>query len=154
VIDNAIEQGYTIAWGGDVSEPGFTRQGLAYAVDAKQTQSLAGSDMAKWLKLTSEKKRSIIDSLGYKVPEVVATQEMRQERFDNWELTDDHGMLIYGTAKDQAGKDYYMVKNSWGETGEYKGIWYMTKTFIAANTMDFLVNKKAIPAEIRKKLGI
>ncbi len=154
VIDNAIEQGYTVAWGGDVSEPGFTRQGLAYAVDAKQAQSLAGSDMAKWLKLTADKKRSIIDSLGYKVPEVVATQEMRQERFDNWELTDDHGMLIFGTAKDQAGKEYYMVKNSWGETGAYKGIWYMTKTFIAANTMDYTVNKNAIPADIRKKLGI
>ena len=154
VIDNAIEQGYTIAWGGDVSEPGFTRQGLAYAVDTKKTESLAGSDMAKWLKLTAEKKKNIIDSLGCTVPEVVATQEMRQERFDNWELTDDHGMLIYGTAKDQNGKEYYMVKNSWGETGTYKGIWYMTKTFIAANTMDFLINKNAIPAEIRKKLGL
>ena len=154
IIDNAINEGYTIAWGGDVSEPGFTRQGLAYVVDTKKTESLAGSDMARWLKLTAEKKRSIIDSLGYKVPEVEATQEMRQERFDNWELTDDHGMQIFGVAKDQAGKEYYMVKNSWGETGDYKGIWYMTKTFIAANTMDFLVNKKAIPAAIRKKLGI
>ena len=154
VIDNAIEQGYTVAWGGDVSEPGFTRQGLAYAVDTKKTESLAGSDMARWLKLTAEKHRSIIDSLGYKVPEVTATQEMRQERFDNWELTDDHGMLIYGVAKDQAGKEYYMVKNSWGETGEFKGTWYMTKTFIAANTMDFLINKNAIPANIRKKLGL
>ena len=154
VIDNAVEQGYTIAWGGDVSEPGFTRQGLAYAIDDKQTQSLSGSDMAKWLKLSADKKKNIIDSLGCTVPEIVATQQLRQERFDNWELTDDHGMLIYGTAKDQNGKEYYMVKNSWGETGEYKGIWYMTKTFIAANTMDFLVNKNAIPANIRKKLGI
>ena len=110
--------------------------------------------MAKWLKLSAEKRRSLIDSLGCKVPEIVPTQEMRQERFDNWELTDDHGMHIFGVAKDQNGKEYYMVKNSWGETGDYKGIWYMTKTFIAANTMDFLVNKKAIPADIRKKLGI
>jgi aminopeptidase C len=154
IIDNAINEGYTVAWGGDVSEPGFTRQGLAYAVDTKKTESLAGSDMARWLKLTAEKKRDIIDSLGCNVPEVVATQEMRQERFDNWELTDDHGMLIYGIAKDQNGKEYYMVKNSWGETGAYKGIWYMTKTFIAANTMDFLVNKNAIPKPIRKKLGL
>jgi aminopeptidase C len=110
--------------------------------------------MARWLKLTTTKKRSIIDSLGCNVPEVVPTQQMRQDRFDNWELTDDHGMLIYGVAKDQNGKEYYMVKNSWGETGDYKGIWYMTKTFIAANTMDFLVNKNAIPKAIRKKLGI
>ena len=155
VIDNAIDNGYTIAWGGDVSEDGFTRKGLAYAVDSKKTQqSLQGSDMAKWLKMTATKKRDIIDSLGCTVPEIVATQELRQERFDNWELTDDHGMLIYGVAKDQNGKEYYMVKNSWGETGDYKGTWYMTKTFIAANTMDFLINKNAIPAEIRKKLGI
>ena len=154
IIDNAINNGYTVAWGGDVSEDGFTRQGLAYAIDTKKTESLAGSDMAKWLKMTAAKKKNLIDSLGCNVPEVVATQEMRQERFDNWELTDDHGMLIYGVAKDQNGKEYYMVKNSWGETGEYKGIWYMTKTFIAANTMDFLINKNAIPKNIRKKLGI
>jgi aminopeptidase C len=155
IIDNAIEQGYTVAWGGDVSEDGFTRKGLAYAVDAKKTQqSLQGSDMARWLKMTATKKRDIIDSLGCTVPEVIPTQQMRQERFDNWELTDDHGMHIYGVAKDQNGKEYYMVKNSWGETGDYKGTWYMTKAFIAANTMDFLINKKAIPASIRKKLGI
>ena len=154
VIDYALEQGYTIAWGGDVSEDGFTRKGLAYAVDTKATESLAGSDMAKWLKLAPTKRTSILDSLGCKVPEVVVTQEMRQERFDNWELTDDHGMHIYGIAKDQNGKEYYMVKNSWGETGDYNGTWYMTKAFIAANTMDYLINKNAIPAEIRKKLGI
>ena len=136
IIDNAIEKGYTVAWGGDVSEEGFTRKGLAYAVDSKATQNLSGSDMARWLKLTAEKKRNIIDSLGCNVPEIVPTQAMRQERFDNWELTDDHGMHIYGIAND------------------YKGTWYMTKAFIAANTMDFLINKNAIPAEIRKKLGL
>ena len=154
IIDNAIYNGYTVAWGGDVSEEGFTRQGLAYAVDSKAAVSLAGSDMAKWLKLDKQKKTNIIDSIGCTVPEIVPTQQLRQDRFDNWELTDDHGMHIYGVAKDQNGKEYYMVKNSWGETGDYKGTWYMTKAFIAANTMDFLINKNAIPAEIRKKLGI
>ena len=154
IIDNAVNEGYTVAWGGDVSEEGFTRQGLAYAIDAKATQSLAGSDMARWLKLSADKKRNVIDSLGCKVPEIVPTQEMRQERFDNWQLTDDHGMHIYGVAKDQNGKEYYMVKNSWGESGDYKGTWYMTKAFIAANTMDFMINKNAIPADIRKKLGL
>lgn len=154
IIDNAVMNGYTVAWGGDVSEPGFTRDGLAYMIDAKKMQSLQGSDMARWLGLSPAKRRNLIDSLGCNVPEVQATQKMRQERFDNWELTDDHGMLIYGIAKDQNGKEYYMVKNSWGETGKYKGTWYMTKTFIAANTMDYMVNKNAIPANIRKKMGI
>ena len=154
IIDNAVMNGYTIAWGGDVSEDGFTRDGLAYNTDTKKVQSLTGSDMARWLKLTKTQKNSMIDSLGCNVPEIIPTQKMRQERYDNWELTDDHGMLIYGIAKDQNGKEYYMVKNSWGEAGEYKGIWYMTKNFIAANTMDFMVNKNAIPNDIRKKLGI
>ena len=155
IFDYAVEQGYTVAWGGDVSEDGFTRSGLAYAIDTKKTEkSMQGSDMARWLKLSTQKKRDVIDSLGCTVPEIVPTQEMRQERFDNWELTDDHGMHLYGIAKDQNGKEYYMVKNSWGESGDYKGIWYMTKAFIAANTMDFLINKNAIPKDIRKKLGL
>ena len=154
IIDNAVMSGYTVAWGRDVSEPGFTRKGLAYMVDGKKVESMKGSDMAHWLGLSAAKKKDIIDSLGVNVPEVVPTQQQRQDRFDNWELTDDHGMLIFGIAKDQNGKEYYMVKNSWGETGDYKGIWYMTKNFIAANTMDYMVNKNAIPKDIRKKMGL
>lgn len=153
IIDNAIEQGYTVAWGGDVSEEGFTRNGLAYYYDTKKLEQLSGSDMARWLKLSKEKKNTLLDSLGCNVPEIKPTQKERQERFDNWELTDDHGMLIYGIAKDQTGREYYMVKNSWGESGDYKGIWYMSKNFIAANTMDFMVNKNAVPKDIRKKLN-
>ena len=154
IIDNAVMNGYTVAWGGDVSEPGFTRDGLAYSIDSKKAQSLSGSDMAHWLKLTRAEKKNVLDSLGCIVPEVTPTQKLRQERFDNWELTDDHGMLIYGIAKDQNGKEYYMVKNSWGEVGDYKGMWYMTKNYIANNTMDFMVNVNAVPKDIRKKLGI
>ena len=136
IIENAIMNGYTVAWGGDVSEPGFTRKGLAYFYDTKKMESLSGSDMARWLKMSPAKRTNLVDSLGCTVPELEPTAEQRQQRFDNWELTDDHGMLIYGIAKDQNGKEYYMVKNSWGETGDYKGTWYMTKNFIIANTMD------------------
>ncbi len=152
ILENAVMNGYTVAWGGDVSEPGFTRKGLAYFVDTKKAEGLSGSDMARWLKLSPAKRTNLIDSLGCKVPELEPTAEQRQQRFDNWELTDDHGMLIFGIAKDQHGKEYYMVKNSWGETGDYKGIWYMTKNFIVANTMDFMVNKNAIPANILQKM--
>ena len=152
IIENAVMNGYTVAWGGDVSEPGFTRKGLAYFVDTKKAEGLSGSDMARWLKLSPAKRTNLIDSLGCKVPELEPTAEQRQQRFDNWELTDDHGMLIFGIAKDQHGKEYYMVKNSWGETGDYKGIWYMTKNFIVANTMDYMVNKNAIPADILQKM--
>ena len=152
ILENAVMNDYTVAWGGDVSEPGFTRKGLAYFVDTKKAEGLSGSDMARWLKLSPAKRTNLIDSLGCKVPELEPTAEQRQQRFDNWELTDDHGMLIFGIAKDQHGKEYYMVKNSWGETGDYKGIWYMTKNYIVANTMDFMVNKNAIPADILQKM--
>ena len=152
ILENAVMNGYTVAWGGDVSEPGFTRKGLAYFVDTKKAEGLSGSDMARWLKLSPAKRTNLIDSLGCKVPELEPTAEQRQQLFDNWELTDDHGMLIFGIAKDQHGKEYYMVKNSWGETGDYKGIWYMTKNYIVANTMDFMVNKNAIPADILQKM--
>ena len=131
IIDNAVMNGYTVAWGGDVSEDGFTRDGLAIAYDTKKVQSLSGSDAARWLKLSNAQKKEKIDSLGVNAPEVVPTQKMRQEAYDNWETTDDHGMLIYGIAKDQNGREYYMVKNSWGEYGQYKGTWYMSKNFIA-----------------------
>ena len=152
IIENAIMNGYTVAWGGDVSEPGFTRKGLAYFYDTKKMESLSGSDMARWLKMSPAKRTNLVDSLGCTFPELEPTAEQRQQRFDNWELTDDHGMLIYGIAKDQNGKEYYMVKNSWGEYGDYKGTWYMTKNFIIANTMDYMVNKNAIPKDILKKI--
>ena len=154
IIDNAVMNGYTVAWGGDVSEEGFTRKGLGIAYDTKKAQSLSGSDAAKWLRLSKTEKSNKLDSLGINAPEITPSQELRQQRYDNWELTDDHGMLIYGIAKDQNGKEYYMLKNSWGEYGDYKGTWYMTKAFVANATMDFMVNKNAIPEDIRKKLGI
>lgn len=154
IIDNAVMNGYTVAWGGDVSEVGFTRDGLAILYDTENPEGLEGSDMARWLKLTAAEKRNKVSELGVNAREKTPSQEQRQKEFDNWELTDDHGMLIYGIAKDQNGRKYYMVKNSWGETGTYKGIWYMSENFIVAKTMDYMVNKKAIPAKILKKLGI
>ena len=154
IIDNALENNYTVAWGGDVSDEGFTRKGLGVLYNTKTADGLSGSDQAKWLNMKPTERAHLIDSLGITAPEIVPTQEQRQKDFDSWELTDDHGMHIYGLAKDQNGREYYMVKNSWGEAGEYKGIWYMTKAFIAARTMDFLINKNAIPKDIRKKLGI
>ncbi|MBR2203651.1 MAG: aminopeptidase [Prevotella sp.] len=153
IIDNAVMQGYTVAWGGDVSDDGFSREGLAVLVDTKKFLDIEGSDMAKWLKLEAKDRKSKVKDLGVNVPELTPSQEKRQEEFDNWELTDDHGMLIYGIAKDQNGREYYMVKNSWGETGDYKGIWYMSKNYIIAKTMDFMVNKNAVPKDILNKLG-
>ena len=152
VMDNAIKTGYTFAWGSDVSEQGFTRNGIAVIPDAEKAAELSGSDMARWTGMKPENKREELTSKPQ--PEVTVTQEMRQEAFDNWETTDDHGMLIYGIAKDQTGKEYFMVKNSWGTDSKYKGIWYASKAFVAYKTMNILVHKNALPKDIAKKLRI
>ena len=149
-----LMNGYTVGWGGDVTEDGFTRKGLGIAIDAKKVRSMAGTDADRWFKLSQDEKKHRYDSLGINVPEIVPTQALRQEAYDNWETTDDHGMHIFGIAKDQNGKEYYMVKNSWGKYGDYKGIWYMTKAYIALKTMDFMVNKNAVPADILQKIGL
>ena len=120
--------------------------------DADRGAELTGSDMARWTGLTAADKRKELTSRP--LPEITVTQEMRQTAFDNWETTDDHGMLIYGIAKDQEGNDYYMVKNSWGKAGKYEGLWYASKAFVRYKTMNIVVNKNALPKEIAKKLGI
>jgi len=146
VLDNAINNGYTVAWGADVSHPGFTRDGLAVNIDVKA--SSAGSDREHWVGKEEGKPAPV------SVIEKDATQELRQEDFDNKTLTDDHGMHIYGIAKDQDGKKYYMVKNSWGESGKYKGIWYATESFVRGQSLDFMIHKDALPKDLKAKLGI
>jgi aminopeptidase C len=151
VMDNAIATGYPIAWGSDVSEQGFTRDGVAVIPDIEKVQEMSGSDMAHWLKLKPEEKKNMINKPQ---PQKWCTPEERQEAYDNWETTDDHGMLIYGTAKDQEGNEYFMVKNSWGKSGKYDGLWYASKAFVRYKTINILVHKNALPKDIAKKLGI
>lgn len=153
IIDNAINNGYTIAWATDVSEAGFTRDGLAVAADLEDI-NIVGSDQAHWLGLSlTEQNKEIREKIEKgPVKELKVTQEMRQEAYDNYETTDDHGMQIFGIAKDKNGNKYYMVKNSWGETGKYKGIWYVSEAFVMYKTMSFMVNKGALPKEIANKL--
>ena len=152
VMDNAVKTGYTFAWGSDVSETGFTRDGIAVCPDEKKAQEMEGSDMARWVGQSAALRRSEMTTRP--CPEIEVTQEMRQEAYDNWETTDDHGMLIYGIATDQTGKEYFMVKNSWGLSGKYNGIWYASKAFVKYKTMNILVHKDALPKAIAKKLGI
>ena len=151
-LDYALNEGYTVAWGSDVSESGFTRNGIAVMPDVKAEADMTGSDRDHWLGLTPSQRSN--EALEKPCPEMTITQEMRQKAYDNWETTDDHGMLIYGIAKDQNGAPYYLVKNSWGNSGKYDGIWYASKSFVAYKTMDLMLHKKAIPAKIRKKLGL
>ena len=154
IFDNAVANGYTVAWGADVSEQGFrmgTRKGFC-VLPATTVTATMGSDMAHW---TGMKAKDIQDEAAkHPTPQRWVTQEERQMAYDNRETTDDHGMLIYGTAKDQMGNEYYMVKNSWGDYGDYHGMFYASKAFVRYKTMNIIVHKDALPKDIKKKLGI
>ena len=153
VMYNAIDKGYTIAWGADVSEDGFNRQGLGIVPDVAAVEQ-AGSDQARWVGVSAEDKSKQLEEMRKNAPEKLITQEMRQVAFNNKETTDDHGLHIYGTAVDQKGIKYFIVKNSWGITGTYKGIWYVSDAYVRYKTLNILIHKDAIPAAIKAKLGI
>ena len=134
VMEESVKNGWTFAWGADVSEDGFSRRTgknkcVATVPDTKATAGV-GSDQSRWTGEKAGAKIAQADAAGEKV----ITQEMRQEGYDNWTTTDDHGMQIYGIAKDQNGKEYFMMKNSWGEYGPYKGFWYVSKPYVAYKT--------------------
>lgn len=154
VVDNSIHSGYSIAWASDVSEKGYSRTGIVVAPDIESLET-SGSDQARWIGLSQqEKDQEIRKILEKPCQEITVTQELRQQEFDNYKTTDDHGMLIYGIAKDQTGKKFYMIKNSWGTDHGYDGIWYVSETFIAYKTTNIIVHKNAIPKAIRTKLGL
>lgn len=151
IIDNALNNGYTLAWASDVSEKGFTRDGIGVVPDTEAIKKAAGSDEARWIGADPRNPGKTVATPG---PELTITPEMRQAGYDNYQTTDDHGMHMYGIAKDQNGTKYYIIKNSWGASGTYKGVWYVSESFVRYKTMDVLVNKNAIPQEIRAKLGL
>lgn len=154
VIDHALEQGYTLAWGTDVSEKGFSRTKGIGVIPETDPKSLSGTEAERWGSLTAKEREAALFNFEKPYTERTITQEMRQTAFDNYETTDDHGMVIMGTAVDQNGTPYYKVQNSWDTVKPYDGFWYFSKTFVAYKTTDIMVNKKALPKAIAKKLGL
>lgn len=155
IVDNSIENGYTVAWAADVSEKGFStsKKGVAVIPDADK-QEMSDAEIARWEELSDKEKNDELYKLEKPGAEKVITQEMRQEAFDNYTTTDDHGMLIVGTAKDQNGSIYYKVKNSWGDYNNYDGFFYASKPYVKYKTMSIMVHKDAIPKSIQKKLNL
>lgn len=154
IIDHALEQGYTVSWGTDVSEKGFSRTKAIGIVPEADTESMSGTEAERWGKLTDKEKEAALYKFDKPGKERTITQQMRQTAFDNYETTDDHGMLIMGTATDQAGNRYYKVQNSWNVLPPYDGFWYFSRPFVAYKTTSIMVNKQALPKEIARKLGL
>jgi len=155
VMNYAVNNGYSIAWGADVSDKGFNwKKGVAIMPD-KDFSSDDGSDRARWEKLSQNDKEKELYAFDKPGKEKVITQKERQIAFDNYTTTDDHGMLIVGKAKDQNGTPYFIVKNSWGQkpTNPYNGYLYASESFVKMQTINIVVHKDAIPKDIRKKMG-
>lgn len=155
IVDDAIEKGYTVLWAADVSEKGFKwYDGVALMPKIDRNKERTGTELAKWVKLkSSEKEEELYDFKG-PVEEIEVTQESRQKGFDNYETTDDHGMVIIGKAEDQKGNKYYKVKNSWDTDQVYQGYFYVSEAYFLSKTMSILVNKKAVPSDLLKKMGL
>ena len=154
IIDNAIENGYTVGWGSDVSEKGFSWKNAVAIVPDEDKSDLSGTERDKWEKLTPAEKAKANYSFDGTAKEKTITQEMRQEAFDNYNTTDDHGMQLVGIAKDQNGNKFYKVKNSWGTESQYDGYFFASESFIKYKTIDIMINKNALSKPMKKKLGL
>ena len=143
IINNSINKGYSVVWASDVSEPGFKpRDGIAI---------ITKEDF-----IENENSKNKSDStLKQLLPKNSITQEIRQKAFDNYQTTDDHGMLITGIAKDQNNNKFFHVKNSWGtDYNDYEGYIYVSETFLKYKTISCGVHKDVIPKNIQKRLNI
>lgn len=151
-IDNSLMKGYSVAWASDVSEKGFSfRNGLAIVPEDDDALSMSGKDNKHFNDAGAERKGSQFDYPG---TEKEITQKMRQDAFDNYSTTDDHGMHLTGIVKDQEGTQYYIVKNSWGTKNDCDGYMYASVPYVKYKTMDVMVHKDAIPKQIKKELGL
>lgn len=152
IVDNALEKGWTVMWAADVSEGGFKwNKGYALLPEDKDQKDMTDTELSRWVKLSDKDRESSKFDIKGPVKEKTVTQESRQKTFDNFETTDDHGMVIVGTAVDQEGNKYYKVKNSWDTNQLYDGFLYVSMPFFLEKTLGVGVHNDAIPADIRKK---
>lgn len=151
-VENALSAGYTVAWGADVSEKGFSfKNGIALVPEDPSTISMAGKDNKNYNDAGADR-----NSNAFLTPtkEVTVTAELRQKGYDNKTTTDDHGMHIVGLYKDQNGTKYLLVKNSWGTNNYPKGYLYVSEAYFRYKTINIYLNKGGISSELKKKINL
>lgn len=152
IVDNAIENGYSVAWAADVSEGGFKwKEGVAVIPEEINPDNLEGTELSRWVTLSDKERADKRFKFDGPVKEIVPTQQERQNGFLSHETTDDHGMTIVGIATDQNGNRYYKIKNSWDTNQKYGGYFYCSESYFLMKTMGIMVNRNAVPKEITKK---
>lgn len=155
IMNFSLLNGYTIAWDGDVSEKGFSHaKGVAINPDAARIDPAAATDRARFERGADQGPMAEVYKFEKPYPEIDVTQEIRQKGYETFVTTDDHLMHITGIVKDQNGTTYFITKNSWGtDRSPYGGYLNMSVSYVKAKTIFIMVNKDAVPKEIRTKLG-
>lgn len=154
ITDNALNNGYSVEWAADVSEPGFQYSKGFAVMPSDKPEDMGATERAKWETLSAKDKKGVAAQATEPITEIAVTQEMRQQGYDNYMTTDDHGMLITGLYKDQNGKPFYKVKNSWNTDNIYDGYFYASYPFVASKTLNIVVHKDALTKDMKKKLNI
>ncbi len=155
VIDNALTNGFSVCWDGDVSEKGFSHRNGVAILPVANTKDMSQSDFEKWDALSSKQKQASLYTFDKPSSEKEVDQALRQSTFDNYQTTDDHLMHLTGIVKDQNGTRYYKTKNSWAKTSNKMGGYLnMSEAYVRLKTVAIMIHKDAIPAEIKVKLGL
>ena len=154
--DNALKNGYTVCWDGDVSEKGFSfTNGVAINPEVTKMDDYSQTDRARFENMKTGERLEEVYKFEHPYPEVNVTPEIRQEGYESFVTTDDHLMHITGLTKDQNGTKYYITKNSWGtERNRFGGYINMSESFVRAKTVYVMMHKDALSKELKKKLGI
>lgn len=153
IVDYALDKGWTVMWAADVSEGGFKwTKGYAVLPEEVDEKNMTDTELSRWVKLSDKDREEERFDIKGPVREKTVTQESRQKTFDNFETTDDHGMVIVGTAVDQEGNRYYKVKNSWDTNQLYNGFLYVSEPYFLEKTLSVLINKEALPASLSSRL--
>ncbi len=115
ILINAIENGYSLAIGGDVSEPGKI----------------------------PEKDVFVIPS--FDIPSEYIDENARQFRFGNGTTTDDHGIHLIGYTKKGNDIWYVIKDSgSSSRDGNNKGYYFLHQDYVKLKIMDFMVHKDAV----------
>ncbi len=150
--EHALKNGYTWAWGADVSEKGFSfKNGVSIVPTHDSLITQIGKDSKGFNNAGADRTGA---AFFQPMPEKIINDSLRQEAFDNYQTTDDHGMHATGLYKDQLGNTYFKIKNSWGTDNFCGGYLYCSMSYFRYKTINIYVHKNALPKDLAKKLGI